>query len=249
MTDSLIVELQNEGPRKPVFLVPAAASTPFSFASLAEGFKSQRPLFTFEFAGLLNTHPPHKTIGETAGRFVDEIRSVQQIGPYYLGGHCLGGVIALEMAALLERLDEEVRHLVLLESLPPPRYSTGDGTLDPAETTLISDVDEAEKEALTIMFRQMEHQLSKLPEDVRNLFQKFGWDQMRMSVEHLATPIVAPVCLIRTGAYQGDAFHHWERLTAADYREIVVAGTPDTMLIPPYARHVAGQIDHVCSDD
>jgi thioesterase domain-containing protein len=44
---------------------------------------------------------------------------VQPKGPYLLGGHCVGGVVAFEMAQQLTREGEEVRLLALLDTQRP----------------------------------------------------------------------------------------------------------------------------------
>jgi len=55
---------------------------------------------------------------------LQEVRRVQPEGPYYIGGHSLGGLIAFEMAQQLRKQGQEVRLLVLLDSsLPGMRRS------------------------------------------------------------------------------------------------------------------------------
>ena len=51
--------------------------------------------------------------------YVDEIRTVQPHGPYLLGGECIGGVLAYEMARRLEEIGEKVELLVLLDTELP----------------------------------------------------------------------------------------------------------------------------------
>ncbi len=48
-------------------------------------------------------HSPmlHSRVSEMAAHYVDELRVVEPVGPYCLGGMCAGGVIAFEMAAKL----------------------------------------------------------------------------------------------------------------------------------------------------
>jgi thioesterase domain-containing protein len=49
--------------------------------------------------------------------YVSEIKKVQPRGPYYLGGYCMGGTVALEMAQQLVRRGEKVALLALLDTL------------------------------------------------------------------------------------------------------------------------------------
>jgi thioesterase domain-containing protein len=56
--------------------------------------------------------------------YLNEIQTVQPIGPYILGGWCMGGYIALEMAHLLKAAGEEVALLALIDTPHPsfPEY-------------------------------------------------------------------------------------------------------------------------------
>jgi thioesterase domain-containing protein len=49
--------------------------------------------------------------------YVDLLRRFQPHGPYYLGGWCYGGIVAVEMARLLKAQGEEIRLLALLETV------------------------------------------------------------------------------------------------------------------------------------
>jgi thioesterase domain-containing protein len=54
---------------------------------------------------------------DIAAYYLDGVRRVQPRGPFYLGGYCVGGTLAFEMAQQLRRRGEEVALLVLLD--PP----------------------------------------------------------------------------------------------------------------------------------
>jgi len=51
-----------------------------------------------------------------ASHYIKEIQTVQPEGPYFLGGYCLGGTVALEMAQQLHAQGQEVALLALLET-------------------------------------------------------------------------------------------------------------------------------------
>jgi thioesterase domain-containing protein len=59
------------------------------------------------------------TIAQLAADFVKVVRAVQAEGPYYLCGHSLGGVVAYEMASLLQGAGAEVRLVALIDTLHP----------------------------------------------------------------------------------------------------------------------------------
>ncbi len=67
---------------------------------------------------------PVPTIAALAERMLAALREAQPRGPYRLGGYCVAGFIAHEMARRLRAEGEEVAALVLVDSVP------GEGRLD-----------------------------------------------------------------------------------------------------------------------
>ncbi len=61
------------------------------------------------------------TLEEHAATFTAAIQSVRPRGPYILGGHCYGGILAFEAARQLVAAGEEVSLLALFE-VPTPGY-------------------------------------------------------------------------------------------------------------------------------
>jgi len=59
---------------------------------------------------------PHATLADLARHYVTEMRRLQPMGPYRLGGLCAGGVIAFEMARQLEAGGERASLLVLIDA-------------------------------------------------------------------------------------------------------------------------------------
>jgi thioesterase domain-containing protein len=66
--------------------------------------------------------PRLATIEGMAAAHLDEIRRLQPVGPYRLGGYCIGGLIAYEIAARLQEAGEEVELLLLVDSLAPQQH-------------------------------------------------------------------------------------------------------------------------------
>ena len=61
------------------------------------------------------------TVEQTAGHFAEAVRRVQPHGPYALGGHCYGGIVAFEMARQMNAAGERVALLTLFDT-PTPGY-------------------------------------------------------------------------------------------------------------------------------
>ena len=65
-----------------------------------------------------------RSIEEMAAAYLLDVRRVQPRGPFLLGGYCGGGVVAWEMARLLEAAGEEVALLLLHTEFPRPDTRT-----------------------------------------------------------------------------------------------------------------------------
>jgi thioesterase domain-containing protein len=78
-----------------------------------------RPVYGLLARGLDSKAPPHTSVEEMARCYLEDIRTVQPRGPYALGGECIGGAVAFEMAQQLVARGEQVSLLLLLSSWCP----------------------------------------------------------------------------------------------------------------------------------
>lgn len=75
------------------------------------------PMFTSSLA-----NPLQGSLSALAAQYVTIVqREIQPQGPYLLGGWSMGGMIAMEMAAILQAHGDEVAHVILIDSVNP-RY-------------------------------------------------------------------------------------------------------------------------------
>ncbi len=111
-----LVAINRYGDRPPLFLVHAAEGNVLLYRSLAEQLGADQPVYGLQSAGLDGHSALEGKFEHVASRYVDEIRQVQTHGPYMLGGYCLGGTLALEMARQLIALGETVGLVALIET-------------------------------------------------------------------------------------------------------------------------------------
>ena len=120
-----LVGIQPLGNRLPLFLVPGVGGNVLSFAQLAKLLGTEQPIYGLQSRGLDGKRPPFTRAEEMAAHFVDEIRRVRPHGPYLLGGACMGGIVAYEMAQQLHKDGEEVAALMLIETASPVALRPG----------------------------------------------------------------------------------------------------------------------------
>jgi amino acid adenylation domain-containing protein len=114
-----LVPVQPNGPRPPFFYVAPYLITALSFSNLGQALGDKQPLYVFQPQGMDTDHAVHETVELMAAHYIREMREVQASGPYLLGGHCSGSLVAFEMARQLQRAGEKVALLVLVDAAPP----------------------------------------------------------------------------------------------------------------------------------
>jgi acyl-CoA synthetase (AMP-forming)/AMP-acid ligase II/thioesterase domain-containing protein len=119
-TRSALVALQPLGARIPFFCIPGADENPYYFRDLALGVGQDQPFYALRDPRPLEQRGVY-TLEEHAAAFTAAIRSLQPRGPYALGGHCYGGILAFEAARQLVAAGEAVSLLALFE-VPTPGY-------------------------------------------------------------------------------------------------------------------------------
>jgi acyl carrier protein len=113
-----VVELRG-GTLPALFVISGGARSALSSTRFARLIQPQCRVYGLEYPGMEGYLEPLDRIESLAAYFIEQIRSVQPHGPYYLGGFCLGGVIAFEIACQLKGQGEEIGPVALLDSSPP----------------------------------------------------------------------------------------------------------------------------------
>jgi amino acid adenylation domain-containing protein len=111
-----LVPISPQPGKTPIFLVHGAGGNVLLYRWLARHLAPDYPVYGLQSRGLGGGSAPLGTIEEMAVEYLKEIRAVQPRGPYSLGGYCLGGTVAYEMAQLLHEAGEEVTLLAMLDT-------------------------------------------------------------------------------------------------------------------------------------
>jgi thioesterase domain-containing protein len=112
---SSLIPLQAKGSKPPFFWVHGDSSNAF----LPRYLDPDQPLYGFMHQGWDGQPARYRSVQEIATHYLEEMRTVQPRGPYFLGGYCFGGMVAFDMAQQLKRQGEEVALLFLIDSRFP----------------------------------------------------------------------------------------------------------------------------------
>jgi phthiocerol/phenolphthiocerol synthesis type-I polyketide synthase E len=111
-----LVPIQPSGSRPPFYCVHGAGGNVLLYQSLSRCLGPSQPFYGLQSQGLDGAQPLLTSIEEMAERYLSEITSFQPRGPYLLGGYCMGGTVALEMAQQLQRKGHEVALVAQLDT-------------------------------------------------------------------------------------------------------------------------------------
>jgi len=118
-----IVEIQaGSSYRPPLFLVPGGGGGEIEFLvykRLAAYIGEDQPIYGLRARGWDDTHQPHQSLRELVQDYADAIRRAQPHGPYLIAGECVGGVVACEIAQLLQNSGESIALLMLIGAEKP----------------------------------------------------------------------------------------------------------------------------------
>ncbi len=116
--ETIMVPIQKNGTKKPLFLVPGSMGDVLCFSSLSKSFGDDQPVYGLQSIGLDGISDPIDNIEEMAELYIKSIKSIQENGPYQLGAHSFGGLVAFEICRQLGKLGDQVECLMLFDSYP-----------------------------------------------------------------------------------------------------------------------------------
>ena len=111
-----LVEIQPNGSKPPFYCIHGLGGEVLGFRELALHLGSDQPFYGVQPQGLDGKQPFHTRVEDMATHYIQEIKTIQPNGPYFLGGYSFGGVVAFEMAKQLQEQGEQVGILVLFDS-------------------------------------------------------------------------------------------------------------------------------------
>jgi thioesterase domain-containing protein len=103
--------------------MPGSGGNVVYLYQLAKAMGTERPFYALPSKGLDGHCAPFTQVEEIASYAIQQIKEIQPMGPYSLGGHSFGALVAFEIAKQLQDRGEEIHFLGILDlpALAPNR--------------------------------------------------------------------------------------------------------------------------------
>ncbi|MEE3326802.1 MAG: alpha/beta fold hydrolase [Myxococcota bacterium] len=239
MEPRYLIPLSEQGDGPPTFIVPSAGSTFFSFVTLARTLQAPGPVYSFSLTELEVSDSSNTTLEEIAESLLEDLRAVRPHGPYHLGGHCWGGVVALQMASRLEAQGEEVADIFLLESFVPVVA----GAASSERSSTISDYADTMNAILDQTLEDARAKLSRMPKQHADRLIELTAKQIETGNVYQPATVRAPICLFRTETHGDLAFLGWESLSSSEFSQRFVPGDTHSMLEKPHVSTLCTEME------
>lgn len=123
---SSLVAIKPNGSKTPFFCVHGLGGNVLELSDLARYLGDDQPFYGLQSRGLDGKQSPLTSVEEMAAHYIKEMRGLQPVGPYFIGGRSLGGTIAFEMARQLRGAGQQVGLLALLDTYPSKALRLGE---------------------------------------------------------------------------------------------------------------------------
>ncbi|MBM7173307.1 amino acid adenylation domain-containing protein, partial [Streptomyces sp. G44] len=114
----VLLPLRDHGGSSALFCVHPVSGIGWCYSPLAGIASPGQSVYALQARGLDGEDALPGSIREMAADYVQQMRAVQESGPYHLMGWSFGGVVAHEMAVQLRAQGERVETLALLDAYP-----------------------------------------------------------------------------------------------------------------------------------
>ncbi|NEO60677.1 MAG: amino acid adenylation domain-containing protein, partial [Moorea sp. SIO4G2] len=116
---SPLVPIQTSGYQPPFFCIAGGGGNVLYFYHLSRYLGQEQPFYALQAVGLDGESEPFTRVEDMAAHYIGLIKSIQPEGPYFLGGHSFGGLVAFEVAQQLQKHGNEVALLAILDMHAP----------------------------------------------------------------------------------------------------------------------------------
>ncbi len=125
-----LVPIKTTGSKPPLYVVAGGGGTALKIKKFAEQLDAGQPVYVFQPPiGDADLKGFPDTIEGIATVFIEELLIQNPDGPYALSGHCIGGIVAFEMAKQLQLRGKKVHSLAMFDTIIRRQIEPEPGTL------------------------------------------------------------------------------------------------------------------------
>ena len=114
-----VVAMKPTGALPPLYCVAGLGGDPMNLRHLTSALGADQPFYGLQHRGVDGILSPHLSIPAMAAESISDIKAIQPVGPYYLCGYSMGGLVAYEMAHQLIETGDTVAGVILLDTFNP----------------------------------------------------------------------------------------------------------------------------------
>jgi aspartate racemase len=160
-----LVMIRPGSTKPPLFCIHAAWGTVLFYQKFARYLEPDQPFYALQARGLDSKQVPHTSVSEMAAHYIEEMRTVQPDGPYFIGGYSFGGWVAFEIARQLHAQGQEIALLALIDTAAPGYH----------KPTSISDDGQPSTFRDRILFHLRKLLRLSIQDQLTYLWERLGW--------------------------------------------------------------------------
>jgi amino acid adenylation domain-containing protein len=137
---SLVMIQPGSNKKPPLFLIHGIWGNVLFYRELVRYLEPDQPVYGLQAKGLDGKQAAYTSVEEMAANYIQEIKTIQPKGPYYLGGYSFGGEVVFEMARQLQEQAQETALLVLLDTKAPKTIAETSDVAAVADRTYLREI-------------------------------------------------------------------------------------------------------------
>jgi acyl-CoA synthetase (AMP-forming)/AMP-acid ligase II/thioesterase domain-containing protein/acyl carrier protein/NADP-dependent 3-hydroxy acid dehydrogenase YdfG len=120
--DNSLILLKHGSGSAPFFFAPGGGAIDVDilmYGPLFQNLSEAQSVYVLEARSFNPLGGRYTRLEDMAKDYADQIQTVQPVGPYFLGGECIGGILALEIARQLQTRGEKIGLIAMLDTGVP----------------------------------------------------------------------------------------------------------------------------------
>ena len=113
---SPLVSIKTTGSKPPLFFIHTRGGNVLGYSEFISHMNKEQPVYGLQAFGVMKGQQAHSDVKLMAALYLQSIRTVQAKGPYFIGGHSFGSIIAFEMARQLLASGESIGALFVIDT-------------------------------------------------------------------------------------------------------------------------------------